>query len=110
MRVYWQESILPPDQLAGAASSSLRQPLEHHCRNHEDPRDGEDVNAPALVIGHVGSFAFRGRPLGTATTRLDASLPISVIGEPGYLVWHQSLASRRDLNRVGFMSGPLTMK
>jgi hypothetical protein len=42
---------------------SLRQPLDHHCGNHEDPSDGDDVNASALVIGHVGSGAFRGRPI-----------------------------------------------
>ena len=41
-------------------------------------RDGDDVNAPALVIGHVGSFAFRVGP----NRRFDASLPLSLIGEP----------------------------
>ena len=56
---------------------SLRQPLDHHGGNHEDPSDGDDINASALVIGHVGSGAFRGRPIGTAFA------PISVIGEPG---------------------------
>ena len=45
-----------------ASFSPLRSPLEHHCRNHNDPRDGDDVNAPALFIGHVGSFAFRVGP------------------------------------------------
>jgi hypothetical protein len=68
--------------MCDAPFSSLRQPLDHHCGNHEDPSDGDDINASALVIGHVGSGAFRGRPIGTAT-RLDAFAPISWIGEPG---------------------------
>ena len=36
--------------------------------------------------------------------------PTSVIGEPGWCVLHQSLASRRVLNFIGSTSGPLTMK
>ena len=48
--------------MCDAPFSSLRQPLDHHCGNHEDPSDGDDINASALVIGHVGSGTFRGRP------------------------------------------------
>jgi hypothetical protein len=33
--------------------------------------------------------------------RLDASLPLSLIGEPGYAACIESLASGRDLNGAG---------
>jgi hypothetical protein len=32
------------------------------------------------------------------------------MGEPGWCVLHQSLASARDLNRMGSTSGPVTTK
>jgi hypothetical protein len=42
--------------------------------------------------------------------RLDASLPLSLIGEPGYAACIESLASRRDLNRIDGTLGPVKTK
>jgi hypothetical protein len=45
-----------------------------------------------------------------STIRLDLSRPISMIGTRGWCHLHQSLASARDLNRIGSISGPVTTK
>ena len=39
---------------------------------------------------------------------LDSSAPISLMGEPGYLITHQYFASLRLSNLAGSMSGPVT--
>jgi hypothetical protein len=54
-----------------------------------------------LRLGRSGGFL--------AAARLPPG-PISVIGEPGWCVLHQSRASERLLNFIGAMSGPVTMK
>ena len=50
----------------------------------------------------VGALSF--------TERFAAPAPTSLIGEPGWCVMHQSLASRRDMNFMGSTSGPVTTK
>ena len=62
------------------------------------------------VIRHAGEgerrWFFGG---GFLAARLPPG-PTSVMAEPGWCVLHQSLASARDLNRIGSTSGPVTTK
>src|SRR3954462_5640562 len=74
---------------------------------HRNSRYGSGLDQLAKVLDASRNGPFRGIAL---LLRWDASAPISLIGEPGYLVAHQSLASRRLLNLPGSMSGPDTMK
>ena len=50
---------------------------------------------------------FRGMAL---LLRSNSSAPISLMGEPGYLITHQYFASLRLSNLAGSMSGPVTIK
>jgi hypothetical protein len=111
-------SKVDPSATSPARDSGPVQPRQHvRPRNrddqntddqHEGDGEGRDVGMISRVVHDlllrpvVGALPF--------TERFTSPALTSFIGDPGWCVLHQSLASGRALNFIGSTSGPLTTK